>query len=561
MKYGRRIKPLLAATFISSFLPMTQASASLLGTVSPDPQVSGNTITVANDGWYQFQQAHTFTELCAGTFECTVPNGRYIVVNHSNGQRWENIDVNAASSSFLTINGSTLNFPDDGWYQVQDSTTYASVCNGLSQCSVADGTYNVINHTSGQRWNAVVISATSDTDNELLFANDGWYQVQAASNFASVCEGVSRCPVQDGTYIVINHTTGRRFEDVRVGSGESEVETPTTPALSFTSANAARFFQHIVSVINEDEIDRFFENAQNDLNFQGRLYFLSNTVDDIQFSQGITLDSPYQLETVFGSGEFTDVPVRSEYTCASGGSIYSYASDRVFNDCTAGNNTYNGLSGRRLDGFRGTIRNYPFRNFSITDSSGSVSALTGGYSTGNTSFVVLNQTQRWTDAEYSTSLSDGPLNITDLNIVRLDNSNLGFTSGNITVSTVTGSPVEIVNNSQRSSITGTFTVTAGWTQQEAVDVTVSLSFEDTIRQLVDDTIVDFPGSLDPRDPFEWQTGSIVVSTQGGDSMTIVPTTPANQTFSILLSNGETVGPLSWSDGYTIDCGSPEICGD
>ncbi|MFK8076940.1 MAG: hypothetical protein AB8B84_10170 [Granulosicoccus sp.] len=559
MKYGRRIKPLLAATFISGILTMNSASASPLGTVSPDPQVVGNTITVANDGWYQFQEAHTFNELCAGTFKCTVPNGRYIVVNHSNGQRWESVDVNSASSSFLTINGSTLSFPDDGWYQVQDSTTYTSVCNGLNRCSVADGTYNVINHTSGERWNAVVISTTSGTANELLFANDGWYQVQTASTFESVCEGVLRCEVQDGTYIVINHTTGQRYEDVRLSSGETE--TPTTPALTFTSANATRFVQHIVSVINEDEIDRFFENAQNDLNFRGRLFFLSNTVDDIQFSQGITLDSPYQLETVFDSGEFTDVPVRSEYTCASGGSIYRYSSDRVFNDCTAGNNTYNGLTGRRLDGFRGTLRNYPFRNFSATDSSGSVSELTGGYITGNTSFVILKQTQKLTNAKFSTSLSDGPLNITNLNIERLDYSNLGFTSGNITVSTVTGSPVEIINNSQRSSINGTFTVTAGWTQQEAVDVTVSLSFEDTIRQLVDDTIVDFPGSLDPRDPFEWQAGSIVVSTQGGDSMTIVPTTPANQTFSILLSNGETVGPLSWSDGYTIDCGSPEICGD
>lgn len=552
---------LIGATMLYSGLAFFAGSASTLAANSPIPQVSGNTITVNDDGWYQFQNARTFEEICEGTLECTVPNGRYIVINHSNGQRWENIEVSTRTASFLIISGSTLSFPDDGWYQVQDSETYDSLCNGLSRCSVEDGTYNIINHTTGQRWDTVPVSSSSNIDNELLLPDDGWYQVQEDITFGSVCEGVIRCPVQNGVYIVINHTTGQRYEGVQVGSGQAEVEPPITPALTFTSANAASIFQQVVSVINEDEIDRFFENAQNDLNFQGRTFFLSNTVDDIQFSQGADLETPYQLETNFGVGEFTSIPVRSEYTCASGGSIYNYFTDRVFNDCSVGDHTYNGTSGRRNDTFRGTIRSYPFWNFSATDSAGARSELSGGYSIGNQSFVVLNQTMGWTDADYSTQLSDGALSITELNIERLDRSDVGFTLGNITVAPHGDGVVEILNNSQSSSVQGSFTVRAGWTQQEAVDVTVALNFQDTIRTLVDSTIDDYEGSLDPREPFEWQTGSVTVGTQSGELMTIVPTSPADQTFSIFLSNGETVGPLLWSDGYTIDCGSSEICGD
>jgi hypothetical protein len=76
-------------------------------------------------------------------------------------------------------------------------------------------------------------------------------------------------------------------------------------------------------VINKDQIDALFENAQNDLAFQGRLFFLSNTVDEIAFSQGTDLETPYRLETNFGVGTFTDIPVRAEYTCpAVGGARY-----------------------------------------------------------------------------------------------------------------------------------------------------------------------------------------------------------------------------------------------
>jgi hypothetical protein len=129
---------------------VTEAQTQLVP--SPAPIVIGNTISVADDGWYQFQNSDTFEELCAGTFECVVPAGSYIVINHSNQQRWESILVTAQTSGIPIANGLVFQFPDDGWYQVQDNFNYQSVCNGLSSCAVPEGSYNVINHSSGQRW-------------------------------------------------------------------------------------------------------------------------------------------------------------------------------------------------------------------------------------------------------------------------------------------------------------------------------------------------------------------------------------------------------------------------
>mgnify|MGYP001110689652 CR=1 FL=1 len=75
-------------------------------------------------------------------------------------------------------NGLILQFPDDGWYQVQDNANYQSVCNGLSSCAVPAGSYNFINHTSGQRWDNVAVGAANETHTFVL-PDNGWYQVHS----------------------------------------------------------------------------------------------------------------------------------------------------------------------------------------------------------------------------------------------------------------------------------------------------------------------------------------------------------------------------------------------
>lgn len=525
---------------------------------SPSPVVTGNTISVIADGWYQFQNSDSFESLCSGTFECTVPAGSYIVINHTTQERWESVLVQSQASTVIPFaEGLTFTFSDDAWYQVQDSVSYQSVCNGMARCTVAAGSYNVINHTSGQRWEAIAVSDSNDS-NTFLLPDKDWYQVQSTANYSSFCEGATRCIVPAGEYNVINLTNGSRYEGILLGS--LDPLSPLQPSLSFSAANAEDIVRNVISVINEDQIDAFFENAKNDLGFQGRLFYLTNTVDDIVFSQVVDLETPYRLETNFGVGTFTDIPVRSEYTCAAGGTIYGYLTDRVFNDCAVGDTIYNGTSGRRNDNLRGTIRNYPFWSFSSTDSTGNTSTLTGGYSTGNLSFLVLNQVQRWTDTEFTTTLNDGAFRLSDLTIERLDRSDLS--SGFDTMTRVVdGVPYTIRNNSRSSSINGSFAVAAAWTNQDLIGVNVSLTFSDTVRALVDTTITDYPGTLDPIEPFEWQAGSIEITAPDGSHITVTPTAAGSQSFSVVLSNGESIGPLMWSEGFRVDCASTTICGE
>jgi hypothetical protein len=75
---------------------------------------------------------------------------------------------------------------------------------------------------------ALVVSALSSTalyaaplvtGNTVSWPTNGWYQVQRADNYATLCQGGRSCEVPDGTYIVINHTSGTRYEKVVVAGG------------------------------------------------------------------------------------------------------------------------------------------------------------------------------------------------------------------------------------------------------------------------------------------------------------------------------------------------------
>lgn len=138
--------------FLSAFVCTTAHAA------SPAPIVNGNTITVEADGWYQFQRASDYGEVCSGTYECTVPPGLYIVVNHSNQQRWDPVIV-SGSPTEIEVEGNRIVLPDDGWYQVQHGQTYKSICEGATYCDVQPGSYIVINHTTQQRFEPVYVLA------------------------------------------------------------------------------------------------------------------------------------------------------------------------------------------------------------------------------------------------------------------------------------------------------------------------------------------------------------------------------------------------------------------
>lgn len=80
---------------------------------------------------------------------------------------------------------------------------------------------------------AVAMPSVSGTTITLP-TDPGWYQVQNASTFESICEGqISVCDVTPGTYIVINHTSSERFENIVVNDPGSTTP-PTTPTASFS---------------------------------------------------------------------------------------------------------------------------------------------------------------------------------------------------------------------------------------------------------------------------------------------------------------------------------------
>ena len=227
------------------------------------PSLSGNTLTWTDAGWHQVQRADTFETVCEGAVSddsglsggpCTLSPGNYIVINHSSGERFENITVNTAieSTNSVSVSGNTISWPDDGWYQVQDASTYSSICEGGTSCAVQAGTYVVINHTTGQRFNDIRVGSnvapetgagggsenstdTSNTarpdsvvvtGNTIRWPDNGWYQVQNADTFVSICEGGSECLVSAGSYIVINHSTGER-QVFDVGTSGNTVDVPT----------------------------------------------------------------------------------------------------------------------------------------------------------------------------------------------------------------------------------------------------------------------------------------------------------------------------------------------
>lgn len=155
---------------------------------SAELSISNNVISWPDDGWYQVQTSDTYEEVCGGGSSCEVPPGTYIVVNHTTGQRFTDVHIRSESDAPV-VAGSTISWPDDGWYQVQTADTFIEVCAGGRSCDVAPGVYVVINHSTGVRTENITVGTAGEAPQEagsrptvfgytISWANDGWYQVQ-----------------------------------------------------------------------------------------------------------------------------------------------------------------------------------------------------------------------------------------------------------------------------------------------------------------------------------------------------------------------------------------------
>jgi len=122
--------------------------------------ITGNTLLFDNDDYYQIQNAETFATVCENIRSCTVEPGTYIVINHTKDERFENIVI-GGSTEKISVSGNTISWPDDGWYQVQDAITFENVCNGGRSCEVSPGNYVVINHSEGERFENIRVEPSA----------------------------------------------------------------------------------------------------------------------------------------------------------------------------------------------------------------------------------------------------------------------------------------------------------------------------------------------------------------------------------------------------------------
>ena len=214
------------------------------GSANSTISVNNQVISWPDNGWYQVLNANDFTEVCGGGSQCSVSTGTYVVINHSSGERFENIVVQGGGSATsaasmasavntqagerpFVIDGNVIRFTGTAWYQVQNAQSLQSICNGLFECEVSNGEYIVIDHSNSIRFNGVLVggSATAaqpaagplSVENGLIsWVGNDWYQVLRLPGFVAVCEGREFCQVEPGNYVVVNLTTSERFEGIEV---------------------------------------------------------------------------------------------------------------------------------------------------------------------------------------------------------------------------------------------------------------------------------------------------------------------------------------------------------
>lgn len=155
-----RFSPAIAALVLASAAFGSELHAYSLWE-GDNPVVSGNTIQLpTTGGWFQVQTTTDYSSVCEGKIAtCVVDNGIYLVVDHTNQTRWERVEVGELPTGRgFEVTGNTINFTGSGWFQVQDSSTYQNICAGVRSCDVPDGLVNVINHTTGERFEKIVVS-------------------------------------------------------------------------------------------------------------------------------------------------------------------------------------------------------------------------------------------------------------------------------------------------------------------------------------------------------------------------------------------------------------------
>lgn len=158
----------------------------------------------------------------------------------------------------VSVTGDTLSGPDDGWYEVQNTDYYLYICQGGTSCETGPGVFNVINQSTAEQFENISVGSNITVSGDTIsWPDNGWYQVQLASDpDSSICGGTASCAVAEGTYTVINHTTGERFEGVKVSSGSGSSisnEAPLSDAPADSASGSATIAElvHATATISD----------------------------------------------------------------------------------------------------------------------------------------------------------------------------------------------------------------------------------------------------------------------------------------------------------------------
>ena len=248
--------------------------------------IEDNTITFTNDAFYQVQ-AEDGIELFfegSGPDSITVPDGSYIIINHTTDERLEGIliplgssSVNPGGSIGIGIDGGTevgsfgvivtdnvVTVPDGDYYQILNGNTFDQVESGNGPFSIAlpNGIYSIINLDTDQRVDNVTIDVEGNRgsvdnpinnagpakignlevfldDDNLSLNTEDYYQIQNVDPQGTYWEGNGPANINGippNVYNIINISTGERVNNVDIPAGQSEVDTPVdTSAFNLNS--------------------------------------------------------------------------------------------------------------------------------------------------------------------------------------------------------------------------------------------------------------------------------------------------------------------------------------
>ncbi|ASJ70373.1 zinc-dependent peptidase [Granulosicoccus antarcticus] len=241
----------------------------------------------------------------SGLSALTAQNSR---LQYTYRDREQNGGNNDASSP-IRVEGNTISWPNDGWYEIQYAKSFNTVSEGGAYAQLDDGIYNIINHTTGARYEGLVVgssaasqddqrmpavaynpfsviatnaSAVSVEGNRISWPDDGWYEVQDAVTYRTVSEGGTSAVVADGVYTVINHTTAEKNRNVVVGNPDAGLADPIDGEDTDISA-VGDLIEDITDFLPSSGISRELQhlNAQQGSALAGELRY-----SNIQFTDG-----------------------------------------------------------------------------------------------------------------------------------------------------------------------------------------------------------------------------------------------------------------------------------